>query len=144
MEKKIPKIYLGIYGVFEDNGMVLMIKKARGPYKGKYDLPGGGLNFGESIDTCLKREILEETNAKVKESDFFDINEYTCKYNKEDGTLVDFHHVAIYYKVILEFSKLKVESDGEDSNGAIFIPLSEIGLHNTSPVAFSAIKKLFF
>ncbi|MCX6807477.1 MAG: NUDIX hydrolase [Patescibacteria group bacterium] len=30
-----------------------------------WDLPGGGLNFGEKISECLSREIEEETGLKV-------------------------------------------------------------------------------
>ena len=32
---------------------------------GLWDLPGGGLEFGESIEKCLKRELEEETGFKV-------------------------------------------------------------------------------
>ena len=33
--------YLGIYGVCLNENKVLCIKKARGPYKNRFDLPGG-------------------------------------------------------------------------------------------------------
>ncbi|MGE5672489.1 MAG: NUDIX domain-containing protein, partial [Mycobacterium leprae] len=38
----------GAYGVCIVDGRVLVIRKAKGPYKGLYDLPGGGIEFGEA------------------------------------------------------------------------------------------------
>ncbi len=38
-------IYTGVYGVYIQNAQILLIKKARGPYRGMYDLPGGGIEF---------------------------------------------------------------------------------------------------
>ncbi len=38
--------------------------------------PGGGLQFGETIDECLKREFLEETNTKISVGKFLTVNEF--------------------------------------------------------------------
>ena len=141
MEKEAKKIYLGVYGVYQQDDKVLVIKKARGPYKGKYDLPGGGLNFDETIDQCLDREVIEETNAQVLNKVLIGVNEYQCQYIKEDGVLKDFHHLGIYYKVDLLIKDLKTTADGEDSNGAIFVPLAALDESNTSPIALPMIKE---
>lgn len=82
MNKYNKKIYLGVYGVYFQNNQVLVIKKSRGPYTGQYDLPGGGLQFEENVEQCLKREFLEETNSIVKEMNLIGINEYRCEYKK--------------------------------------------------------------
>ncbi len=140
MEKE-KKIYLGVYGIYLQNNQVLVIKKARGPYTGKYDLPGGRLNFDETTDQCLERELMEETNARVLNKVLVGINEYQCQYTKEDGAIKDFHHLGIYYKVDLFINNLKTTPDGQDSNGAIFIPVSEFTLDNTSPISFPMIKR---
>lgn len=142
MNQEAKKIYLGVYGVYQQDDSVLVIKKARGPYKGKLDLPGGGLNFDETLDQCLDREVLEETNAQVLKKVLIGINEYQCQYTKEDGTLKDFHHLGIYYKVDLLIKNLKTTADGEDSNGAIFVPLAALDENNTSPIALPMIQGL--
>jgi len=49
--------------VTEDNKAVI-VTRAREPYKGKYDLPGGFLELGETLDEALERELLEEVNLK--------------------------------------------------------------------------------
>lgn len=135
------KIHLGVYGIFLKDGDVLVIKKTRGPYTGQYDLPGGKLEFDESVIDCLKREFLEETNAVIKEMDLIGVNEYSCKFKKETGEIKDFHHVGIYYKVNIVFDNLKSVADGHDSGGALFVKISDLNKENTSPIAFDMIVK---
>jgi len=38
--------------------------------------PGGGLQFGETIEDCLKREFQEETNTEISVGKFLTINEF--------------------------------------------------------------------
>ncbi len=44
---------------------VLLVRRARSPAKGFYSLPGGRVEFGESLHTALTREIDEETGLKI-------------------------------------------------------------------------------
>lgn len=136
------KIYTGIYGVYQKDDTILVIKKTRGPYAGKYDLPGGGLNFNETVEQCLARELLEETNSKIIDQTLIGINEYQCTYKKEDGTIKNFHHLGIFYKVNLIINNLKTSADGQDSGGAVFIKYSDLNDKNTSPIALPIIKNI--
>ena len=52
--------------------------------------PGGGLEFGETIDDCLKREFLEETNTKISVGKFLTINEFVNP---------PLHAVELFYEV---------------------------------------------
>ena len=61
--------YLGIYGVCLKENRVLCIKKARGPYKNRFDLPGGSQKTSEGFTETLVREFLEETGYKVSSYD---------------------------------------------------------------------------
>jgi len=56
--QKITRI--GVYGVVEANGKLLLVIQKKGPFKGKYDFPGGGIEFGETADEALRREFMEE------------------------------------------------------------------------------------
>ena len=62
----ITKTHFGVYGIFKEDKKILLIKKARGPYTGLYDLPGGSQEAGESFEETLKREFLEETGLTLK------------------------------------------------------------------------------
>ena len=57
--------HFGVYGVCIREGRILCIRKTRGPYRGRFDLPGGTPEEGESLVETLRREMLEETGFQV-------------------------------------------------------------------------------
>jgi 8-oxo-dGTP diphosphatase len=57
---------LAVSGVIFRDGKVLLVRRARSPGKGFYSLPGGRVEFGETLHTALHREIDEETGLKVE------------------------------------------------------------------------------
>ena len=50
--------------IFRDD-RILLVRRARSPAKGFYSLPGGRVEFGESLHTALHREVDEETALKI-------------------------------------------------------------------------------
>ncbi|RTM12859.1 MAG: NUDIX domain-containing protein [Bradyrhizobiaceae bacterium] len=50
--------------IFRD-GKVLLTRRARSPAKGFYSLPGGRVEFGESLHQALAREVDEETGLDI-------------------------------------------------------------------------------
>jgi ADP-ribose pyrophosphatase YjhB (NUDIX family) len=51
--------------IFRD-GKVLLVRRARFPAKGFYSLPGGRVEFGETLHAALHREVDEETALKIE------------------------------------------------------------------------------
>jgi ADP-ribose pyrophosphatase YjhB (NUDIX family) len=51
--------------IFRD-GKILLVRRARSPGKGFYSLPGGRVEFGESLHTALQREVDEETGLRIE------------------------------------------------------------------------------
>lgn len=51
--------------IFRD-GKVLLTRRARSPAKGLYSLPGGRVEFGESLHQALSREVNEETGLEIE------------------------------------------------------------------------------
>ena len=60
--------HLGIYGLVLKHNSILLVHKARGPYTGLLDLPGGKPLHGEPLDDALAREVNEETGIKMLKS----------------------------------------------------------------------------
>jgi 8-oxo-dGTP diphosphatase len=52
--------------VFDREGRVLLIRRGHPPYKGRYALPGGFVEIGETAETACRRELEEETGIKVR------------------------------------------------------------------------------
>jgi 8-oxo-dGTP diphosphatase len=51
--------------IFRDD-KVLLVRRARSPAKGFYSLPGGRVEFGESLHQALAREVDEETGLGIE------------------------------------------------------------------------------
>ena len=51
--------------IFRD-GKILLVRRARSPAKGFYSLPGGRVEFGETLHTALHREVDEETGLRIE------------------------------------------------------------------------------
>jgi 8-oxo-dGTP diphosphatase len=57
---------LAVSGVIFRKGKVLLVRRARSPGKGFYSLPGGRVEFGESLHAALHREVDEETGLRIE------------------------------------------------------------------------------
>ena len=45
---------------------MLLVRRARSPAKGFYSLPGGRVEFGETLHAALHREVAEETALTIE------------------------------------------------------------------------------
>ncbi len=62
---KYPSRPLSIDALIIRNGKILLIKRGIEPYKDFWALPGGHVDFNETVEEAVKRETEEETNLKV-------------------------------------------------------------------------------
>lgn len=136
------RFHIGVYGVLINKNKILLIKKSRGAYKGMFDLPGGGIEFGEKIEEALKREFIEETDIILNDYNFIGYNEYFCNYLNDFKEPRQLHHIGIYYKVSAIFNKIKKSPDGQDSLGAEFIDIEKLNEVKISQIALPIIKKI--
>jgi ADP-ribose pyrophosphatase YjhB (NUDIX family) len=51
--------------IFRDD-KILLVRRARSPAKGFYSLPGGRVEFGETLHAALHREVDEETALRIE------------------------------------------------------------------------------
>jgi len=54
---------VGVYGVIIEDGKVLLALRRDIDW---WNLPGGGMELGETVDEALQREALEETGLRVR------------------------------------------------------------------------------
>jgi len=53
-------------GIIEKNKKILLVKRASNPFMGKLALPGGHVDYGETVENAVAREIREETGIEAE------------------------------------------------------------------------------
>ena len=94
---------------------VLVVKE----HQDKWELPGGGLDHGETIHDCLKRELLEELNITNDFTESFNKAETQYMPSRPDKEL-DFWKMSMYFDVTIhdDFTL----SPSEELTDAQFMP----------------------
>ena len=64
---------LTVDAVIVKNKKILLIKRKQEPYRGQYALPGGFVEYGETVEAALQREVIEETGLVVKIKSLVDV-----------------------------------------------------------------------
>ena len=137
--------HLGAYGLIIKDEKIVLIKKVGGPYNGKLDLPGGTIEWGETPEQTLIRELNEEVGIDVIEYELFDANsiifEWIHKEELERG-----HHLGVFYKV-LDYNNdlledIKIDEQNDDSLGAKFYEIDKLKKSELSDIANLEIEKL--
>jgi 8-oxo-dGTP diphosphatase len=92
-------------GIVIEDGKILLIKHQAINQLGYFwSPPGGGLQFGEKIDDCLKREFKEETNLDISVIEFIGLYEYLH---------MPLHAVELFYHCKIENGYAKLGEDPE-------------------------------
>jgi len=73
IEQKYPEPTVGAL-IFNQGGKVFLMTSPK--WKGKYVIPGGHIELGETIEQALKREIKEETNLDIFDIKFVILQEF--------------------------------------------------------------------
>jgi 8-oxo-dGTP diphosphatase len=58
--------YLAVSAVIVRDGEFLAVRRARPPMQGRFTLPGGGVEAGESLAEAVRREVREETGLTIE------------------------------------------------------------------------------
>ena len=127
----------GAYGVIREGKKVLLICQKSGVYKGLLHLPGGGIEFGETPEETLHRELKEEVALGVGRLDLLCAAASTGCYVK-NGKDVEFHHVGFIYEVEKIFPLPGVVP--EEVSG--WYDLDELSVDRLSPFAAHVFKQL--
>lgn len=127
----------GAYGVITQNLQILLTQKKSGPYNGLWGLPGGMIEFGETPENTVVRELQEEAALTADKIELFEITTSTGKYAK-DGVPYEFHHVGLIYNV-LSWSK---RSDLVPEEKSCWVNFYSAVLEELTPFARNAVSRL--
>jgi 8-oxo-dGTP diphosphatase len=124
----------GAYGIVLEGTQILLTLKKSGPYTGLWDLLGGKIEFGETPEEALLRELQEEAALQTEGFKLLTIATYNASYVR-DGHQYLFHHIGILYRVFT-ISPLPQCTPEEEIR---WVELAKIDLATLTPFAKVAI-----
>ncbi len=74
-EPNVKRPHTGVGVVVWRDDQVLLIKRGKAPFKGQWSIPGGTLEFGESLHSAALRELKEETAVEANIVGLIDVYE---------------------------------------------------------------------
>jgi len=119
MIKPFPQVGVGVV-IINKSDEILLVKRGNHPNKGKWTIPGGHLEPGETIISAAKREIYEETGLKINNPVLIDAVDLIQK--NENGELLK-HYILIDYAV-REFKGIEIA--GSDATEIKWVDKSQI------------------
>jgi mutator protein MutT len=105
--------------LLQNNKDLLVCRRAKDPAKGMLDLPGGFVDFGETAEEALRRELKEELNIEILDPQLFTTIPNIYTYSGMQLNTLD----LIYIAQIEDSSQLCA---ADDVSEAFFVPLNTI------------------
>ena len=84
---------VGVGAVIVQEGRVLLVQRGREPMKGRWTIPGGLIEVGESLHEAVARETREETGLEVEPVELVELLD---RIHREEGH-VRYHYVIADY-----------------------------------------------
>lgn len=114
MQREFPNAPLvGVGAVVVDAGRVLLIRRGTEPMKGRWSLPGGLLELGESLTAGVAREVREETGLEVEPVELIELLDRIHKESGGEGERVRYHYVIADYLCRVAGGELRAASDAD-------------------------------
>lgn len=107
------KVRLRVCGYLVENEKVLLVcHRGLGPDGVFWNPPGGGLEFGETVEEALKREFREETGLEVEPGPFLFFHEHIDE---------RFHALELFFEVKRIRGEARLGSDPEVSGNSVMM-----------------------
>lgn len=132
------KQHLGVYGIHIKDEKLLVVKKTRGPYIYRFDLPGGSFDPNESTFNCLRRELNEEIGYDFNISKNIGTFDYLVPWPSENGS-THVHHIAIFYDVEPIEDIVCKPQIADDTEGYDFVSIDSLSINNSSPLVIDVV-----
>jgi mutator protein MutT len=138
MQREYPdNPVLGVGAVIFNNEKVLLVKRGKEPGYGKWSIPGGAVELGETLKEGLLREIMEETGLQVEIGGMVEVLEWI---SRDENDQIKYHYVLVDYWCKCLFLKPNPSSDVLDAR---WVLLSEILNYDLPLATLEIIDKAF-
>lgn len=100
---------VGVGAVVVHKGRVLVARRGHAPMKGRWTLPGGLLELGETMAEGVAREVREETGLLVEAVELIEVIDRILKQEER----IQFHYVIADYLCRVAGGELHAASDAD-------------------------------
>jgi mutator protein MutT len=129
LSRQYPKKpVVGVGAIILNGDQILLEKRKNPPGKGKWSVPGGLVDLGETAEEAVIREVKEETGLEVYDPRLVDVVNYISL--SEKGAVM-YHYVIIDYIVTSQGGKPHASSDADDLKWVPFNEVEEYDLTET-------------
>ena len=115
---------VGIGVLIVRDSKIALIKRGNEPSKGKWTIPGGLVELGESVEEAVIREAKEETCLDVEEPQLIDV---VGNVDLDEDDKVKYHYVIIDYLVHVKSGNIQAASDAAELR---WVPFEEVEDYN--------------
>lgn len=128
-EKFKPRV--SAYGIIKHDNKILLVKVKS---SGKWFLPGGMIEIGESVEDAIHREVFEETGIEVEIEKFVT---YTESFFYYDPTNSAFQNYGFFYKCKPKSFNLTEDNQVEldESEKPEWVDISKLTMDDFQPPA---------
>jgi 8-oxo-dGTP diphosphatase len=127
---------VGVGGVVFDGDRVLLVKRGKEPLRGRWLIPGGTVELGESLTEAVVREVWEETGLVVQAGPVVLVFDRI----ERDGEAVRYHYVIVDYLCERVGGQLAAGSDADD---AAFVSIADLPQYDVPPQALELILRVY-
>ncbi len=120
---------IGVGGLCIQDDSILFVKHNYGVSKGKWTLPGGYLEMGETLTKSIEREVLEETGVNTRAKELI-VSRYMVNEKIGKGLVSD-----LYIVFSLEYIDGKPKADMVEIVDAQFIPFVDLDKQDISELS---------
>jgi len=127
---------VGVGGVVIHEGKVLLVRRGKEPLRGRWLIPGGTVELGESLEAALVREMQEETGVTVRPLDVLLVFDRILR----EAERVRYHYVIVDY--LCEYVAGQVRA-GSDADEAAFVGEADLGAFDLPDKAMQVVREGF-
>jgi 8-oxo-dGTP diphosphatase len=134
-----PGPILGVSTVVQHADGVLLVKRAKPPFRDVWAFPGGKVEFGEALKAAARREVLEETGLDVEIEEQIDRAEILQSHETAG--------VAAHHYVLIVFAGRYIGGEptaGDDAEEARWLRAEELRSVETTPDTARILARLGF